>query len=254
MPTFGSSRCQPMPRPPAFRQIFHEAIQSSAGQNLSTPRWPGNPTPSRRHFTHSITGLHSLLMTWTRSAAGDRHDASQHSSSDVCSPTEQRDVLAPQRATSQAPSSSLTAATPRQSSTGCHLEEVDDSLVDEDPPVPHMFPDRFEEEENECELPEHEVPEPEMRKRRRPSVLNRFLALHVVFGDGLRRTPCVGVLPLHHVCQVQEGARLPGTAPVVFYGPLAGVSMCTCSEPVSSVSPMVIPLHISGLLSILFCV
>ena len=117
MPTFGSSRCQPMPRPPAFRQIFHEAIQSSAGQNLSTPRWPGNPTPSRRHFTHSRAGLHSLLMTWTRRAAGDRHDASQHSSSDVCSPTEQREVLAPQRATSQAPSSSLTAATPRQSST-----------------------------------------------------------------------------------------------------------------------------------------
>ena len=37
---------------PAARQSLHEATQGSAGQSLGTPRWSGNPTPSRRHCQH----------------------------------------------------------------------------------------------------------------------------------------------------------------------------------------------------------
>ena len=60
------------------------------------------------------------------------------------------------------------------------IADVDGDPVDEDPPVPHMFPGLFEEEEDE---PHEEEPIP---------VLNRFLAFRIVYGNGLRRIPSVG--------------------------------------------------------------
>ena len=46
------------------------------------------------------------------------------------------------------------------------------------------------EEDDEPEMPEHEVPEPEDAHEETPiPVLNRFLALRIVYGDGLRRIP-----------------------------------------------------------------
>ena len=54
-------------------------------------------------------------------------------------------------------------------------------------------PDLFEEEDEEPEMPEHEVPEPEDAHEEAPvPVPNRFLALRIVYGDGLRRMPSVG--------------------------------------------------------------
>ena len=66
--------------------------------------------------------------------------------------------------------------------------EVGEVPVHEDPP--DVFPDLFEEEDDEPDMPEHEVPEPEDAHKEAPiPVLNRFLALRIVYGDGLRRIP-----------------------------------------------------------------
>ena len=55
-----------------------------------------------------------------------------------------------------------------------------------------MYPVLFEEEEDEPKMPEHEVPEPEDVHEEAPiPVLNRFLALRTVYGDGLRHIPRV---------------------------------------------------------------
>ena len=69
--------------------------------------------------------------------------------------------------------------------------EEDGGLVHEDPP--DLYPDLFEEEDDESELPEHEAPEPEDAREEAPiPVLNRFSTLRIVHGDGLRRIPSVG--------------------------------------------------------------
>ena len=74
--------------------------------------------------------------------------------------------------------------------TDADAGEADDVPVHEDPP--DVFPDLFEEEDEEPDMPEHEVPEPEDAHEEAPvPVLNRFLALRIVYGDGLRRTPSV---------------------------------------------------------------
>ena len=45
-------------------------------------------------------------------------------------------------------------------------------------------------EDDESDLPEHEVPEPEDAHEEAPvPVLNRIQALRIVYGDGLRRIP-----------------------------------------------------------------
>ena len=46
-----------------------------------------------------------------------------------------------------------------------------------------MFPELFEEEDDEPEMPEHEVPEPEDAHEEALPVLDRFLALRIVYGD-----------------------------------------------------------------------
>ena len=75
--------------------------------------------------------------------------------------------------------------------TNAAVEEVGGGLVVEDPP--NMFLERCEEEDDEPELPEHAVPEPEDAHEESPIlVLNRFPALRIVCGDGLRRVPIVG--------------------------------------------------------------
>ena len=65
-----------------------------------------------------------------------------------------------------------------------------EQVVDEDPS--DMIPELFEEEDDEPDLPEHEAPEPEDAHEEAPiPVLNRSLALRIVYGDGLRRIPSV---------------------------------------------------------------
>ena len=55
-----------------------------------------------------------------------------------------------------------------------------------------VFSEFVEEEEDEHELPEDEMPEPEDAHEWVPvPVLNRFLALRIVYGDGMRRKPSV---------------------------------------------------------------
>ena len=67
------------------------------------------------------------------------------------------------------------------------VDEVGDVPVHEDPP--DVYPDLFEEEDDEPELPEHEAPEPEDAHEEAPiPFLNRFLARRIVYGDGLRHT------------------------------------------------------------------
>ena len=71
--------------------------------------------------------------------------------------------------------------------TDADADVVGDVPVHEDPP--DVFPDLFEEEDDEPDMPE---PEPEDAHEEAPvPVLNRFLALRIVYGDGLRRTPSV---------------------------------------------------------------
>ena len=74
--------------------------------------------------------------------------------------------------------------------TDADVDEVGDVPVHKDPP--NVFPDLFEEEDDEPEMPEHEVPEPKDAHEEAPiPFLNRFLALCIVYGDGLRRIPGV---------------------------------------------------------------
>ena len=60
------------------------------------------------------------------------------------------------------------------------MEEVGGGLVDEDPPVPHMFPDLFEEEDDEPEMPEHEVAEPEDAHEEAPNGDDVLRSVHGV--------------------------------------------------------------------------
>ena len=84
--------------------------------------------------------------------------------------------------------------------------DVDEVGVHEDPP--DVFPDLFEEEDDEPDLPQHDVPEPEDAHEEAPvPVLNRFPALRIVFGDGLRRNRASNekrAFPSHDVCQVLD--------------------------------------------------
>ena len=72
--------------------------------------------------------------------------------------------------------------------TDADAGEADGRPVHEDPL--DVFCDLFEEEDDEPDMPEHEVPEPEDAHEEVPvPVLNRFLSLRIVYGDGLRRIP-----------------------------------------------------------------
>ena len=72
--------------------------------------------------------------------------------------------------------------------TDADAGDADGGPVHEDPP--DVFPDLFEEEDDEPGILEHEEPEPEDAHEEAPvPVLNRFLALRIVYGDGLRRIP-----------------------------------------------------------------
>ena len=74
--------------------------------------------------------------------------------------------------------------------TDADVDEVGDVPVHEDPP--DVCPDLFEEEDDEPEMPEHEVPGPEeAHEEASVPVLNPSLALRIVHRDGLRRIPSV---------------------------------------------------------------
>ena len=60
------------------------------------------------------------------------------------------------------------------------MEEVGDGPLDEDPPVPHMFPDHFEEEDDKPEMPEHEVAEPEDAHEEAPNGDDFLRSVHGV--------------------------------------------------------------------------
>ena len=71
------------------------------------------------------------------------------------------------------------------------MEQDHDDIVAEDPLVPDAHPELLEEEPlDEPEMPAHEAPEPEDEHEEAPiRALNRFLAIRIVYGDGLRRMP-----------------------------------------------------------------
>ena len=106
----------------------------------------------------------------------------------VCTDAERADVLA--LATARHNAGTLFKhhrghATP-ELRAGPDVGEADGGLVHEDPP--DVYPDLFEEEDDEPERPEHEVPKPEDVHEEAPiPVLNRFLALRIVNGHTERR-------------------------------------------------------------------
>ena len=111
----------------------------------------------------------------------------------VCSPVDEAEVLA--LATARCIAGTLfnhhRGHPAPELCTDAAVEEVSGGPVHEDPP--DMFPVLFEEEDDEPELPEREVPEPADAHEEAPiPVLNRFLVLRIVYGDGLRRIPSAG--------------------------------------------------------------
>ena len=166
-------------RVPAARQSLYETLQGRAGPILGTLRG--------REIQH-----HSPHALDPRRGAGDRHDASAWSDI-VCTDAERADVrpLATARHIAGTLFKHHRGHSAPELRAGADMGEADGGLVHEDPP--DVYPDLFEEEDDEPELPEHEVPKPEdVRKEAPIPVLNRFLALRIVYGDGLRRTPSVG--------------------------------------------------------------
>ena len=146
-------------------------------------------------ITHCIAGMRNLIMRWThdtmRNIATMRHNTAAWSDI-VCTDAEGADVFA--LATARHIAGTLfkhhRGLPAPELRADADVDEVGDFPVHEDPP--DVFPDLFEEEDDEQDLPEHEVPEPEDAHEKAPvPVLNRFLALRIVYGEGLRRIPSV---------------------------------------------------------------
>ena len=182
---------------PAARQSLYET-QAALGR--SSARYVGREIQHHpddvASITHSIAGLRSLLMRWTHDAVQEiatMHHNTAAWSDTVCTDAERADVLA--LATARHIAGTLfkhhRGHPAPELRTDADVGEADGGLVHEDPP--DVYQDLFEEEDDEPELPEREVPKPEDVHEEAPiPVLNRFLALRIVFGDGLRRTPSVG--------------------------------------------------------------
>ena len=81
--------------------------------------------------------------------------------------------------------------------------------MDEDPPVPHVIPEHFKEEEDEPDMLAPQGPETEeAHEEDGTPVLNRFLPLRIVYGDGLRQMRKEFCRRAgHDVCQVGDQER-----------------------------------------------
>ena len=137
--------------------------------------------------------MRSLFVHWTHNAVQEiatMHHNTAAWSDIVCSPVDQAEVLA--LATARHIAGMLFNHHPGHLApelrTDAALEAVGGGPVDENPP--DMFLELFEKEDDEPELLEHEVPEAQDAHEEAPiPVLNRLLALRIVYGDGLRRIP-----------------------------------------------------------------
>ena len=153
VPPSTTAVCQPLDR--SYMRPFKAALGRISARHVG--REIRHHPDDIANITHSIAGLRSLLMTWTHDALQEiatMHHNTAAWSDIVCSPTEQLEVLA--LATARHIAGTVFKphrGHPAQLHTDAAVEEVDDNLVDEDPPVPHMFPDLFQEEEDEPELP-----------------------------------------------------------------------------------------------------
>ena len=135
-------------------------------------------------------------MRWTHDAVRDiktLHHNTAAWSDIVCTDAERADVLA--LATARhitGTHSKHHRGHPRTLADVEPIADVDGGPVDEDPPVPHMFPELFEEEEDEPDMlaPNGSETE-ETHEEDATRVLNRFLALRIVYRDALRRMPSV---------------------------------------------------------------
>ena len=158
---------RPTPRPCAAGQSLHETVRGRTGPILGTLRWTGNPKTS---------------PTALLACDAVKEIAQQGPISSVRPPNNLQSLPSPQRATSQARSSSITAATPRQSSAQMPMWEKQ----------PAVWCTRTHQtctlvsSKKKPGLPEHEVPEPEDVHEEAP-----ISALRIVYGDGLRRIPSV---------------------------------------------------------------
>ena len=149
---------------------------------------------------HSVAGLRSFLMRWTHDAVSRTatlHRNTAAWSDVVCTDAEREDVLA--LATARHIAGTLFKHHPGHPAPELRtcadvepIADVDGVPVDEDPPVPHMVPELFEEEESEPDMLAPDGPETEeAHEKNGTPVLNRFLALCIVCSDGLRRMPSV---------------------------------------------------------------
>ena len=179
--------CQPLDR--AYKRPFKAALGRSSARYIG--REIQHHPDDVASITDSIAGMRSLIMCWTHDAVREiakmRHNTAAWSDI-VCTDAERADVLVMTTArhitgTLFKHHRGLPAPELR---TDADVDEVGDVPVHEDPP--DVFPDLFEEEDDEPEMPEQEVPEPE---EAHIPVLNRFLALRIVYGDGLRHIPSV---------------------------------------------------------------
>ena len=183
-------------RVPAARQSLHETLQGRAGPILGTPHWSGNPTPSRRRCQHHPLHCwhaqpHHALDP--RRVEGDRHDASQHSSivrhrvhrcrgsrrhrSRHSAPHCQHALQASPRLFRQRSAQMQTWM--KRATSQCTRTHRTCSLIFSKKRTmnPRCLSMRCQSQDAHEEAP---VP-----------VLNRFLALRIVHGDGLRRIPSV---------------------------------------------------------------
>ena len=181
--------CQPLDR--AYMKPFKAALGRYSARYIG--REIQHQPDDVASITHSIAGMRNLIMRWTHDALKDiatmRHNTAAWSDI-VCTDTEGADVLP--LATARHIAGTLfkhhRGLSASELRTDADAGEADGGPVHEDPP--DVFPDLFEEEDDEPDMPEHEVPEPEDAHEEAPvPVLNRFLALRIVYGDGLRRIP-----------------------------------------------------------------
>ena len=207
--------CQPLDR--AYMRPFKAALGRYSARYIG--REMQHHPDDVASTTHSIAGMRSLTMRWTHDALKDiatMHHNTAAWSDIFRTDAEGADVLP--LATAR-----HIAGTLLKHHRGLPAPEL---RTDADLDEVHVFPDPFEEEDDEPEMPEHEVPQPEDAHDEAPvPVLNRFLALRIVCGDGFRRISSVSnekrAFPSHDVCQGQDscgiqGARVVKAVPEVF--------------------------------------
>ena len=164
MPTSGSSTCRPTPRPCASRST--EPLDSAymrpfkAGLGRFSARYVRREIQHHHdddaNITHIIAGMRNLIMRWTHDAVKEiatMHYNTAAWSDTTCTDAERADVLA--LATARHIAGTLfkhhRGHPAPELRVDADVGEADGGLVDEDPP--DMYPDLFEEEDDDPELP-----------------------------------------------------------------------------------------------------